>query len=378
MKIKKIETYVSTQQLEGKAFAYSQNWYNARTVLLLRMETDNGIVGWGESFGPAIVNKAIIDNIYAPLVIGMDPLNTQVIWDELYNKLRDHGQRGVTVEAISAIDIALWDIKGQAFDVPVYKLLGGSPRDKIMPYATGFYRAKDKEGISYLVKEAETYRNQGFKAMKVKVGFGIKEDAALIKAVRETVGDDVLLMMDANHAYNATNAIKLAKMVERYDIFWFEEPVPPEDLKGYQMVRANTTIPIAGGEASFSRYDFAELLSRECVDICQPDCGVIGGISEFNKIVTLATVYNTQVYPHIWGSGIALAVGMHCAFALPHFPLSLTPDTVLFEYDRTPNVFREELNKKKLVIEDGYIQRPVDCGLGLDIDEDLIRAYQVE
>ena len=378
MKITDIHAYVVSQQLDrGESFAYSQYWYNTRTVMLLKMETDEGVTGWGEAFGPAVVNKAIIDHVYKPIVMGRDPFDSEVIWEELYNRLRDHGQKGVTVEAISAIDIALWDIKGKALNLPVYKLLGGSPRARIMPYATGLYRRNHPDMTRELVKEAEGYAEQGFKAIKLKIGFGIEEDVRTLREIRKALGEKILLMADANHAYNANNAIKLSRKMEDYDIFWFEEPVPPEDIDGYIEIRANTSIPIAGGEAEFTRYGFSNLLQRRAVDIVQPDCCVTGGISEFRKIVTLAAINNIQCYPHIWGSAIALFTGVHCAFSLPHFPPSLYPGDVLLELDRTPNIFREELSRTKLDFKDGYVSLPEGAGLGIDVDEELIAEYEV-
>jgi len=379
LKIRDINTYILSQQLNrGESFAYSQNWYNTRTIMILEMKTEEGVVGWGECFGPAVVNKAIIDNLYKPLLIGRDPFDSEVIWDELYNKLRDHGQKGAVIEAISAIDIALWDIKGKVLNLPVYKLSGGAYRKRIMPYATGLYRRKCDDITRELVEEASRYVQQGFKAIKLKVGFGIHDDLMTLREIRREIGDKVLLMVDANHAYNANTALKLARRMEEYDIFWFEEPVPPEDIEGYIEVKNGTSIPIAGGEAEFTRYGFNNLLKRRAVNIVQPDCCVTGGISEFKKIATLASIYNIQCYPHIWGSSIALQAGIHCAFSLPDFPPSLTPFDVLLEYDRTPNIFREKLSKIEFKIKDGYVNLPDRPGLGLEIDEDLIKKYRVD
>ncbi len=378
MVIKNIAAIVLNQELEGgQAFAYSQSWYNSRTIMLLEIETDTEITGWGECFGPAIINKSIIDNIYKPVLIGRDPFDSEVIWEELYNKLRDHGQKGLSVEAISAVDIALWDIKGKALKMPVYKLLGGTPRTRIMPYATGLYRRKCDDILNELVGEATHYLEEGFKAIKIKVGFGVNDDAMIIKEIRKAIGSKTLLMIDANHAYNASSALRLANKIEDYDIFWFEEPVPPEDIDGYLQVKAGTKIPIAGGEAEFTRYGFNKLLGCRAVDIVQPDCCVTGGISEFRKIATLASINNIQCFPHIWGSAVALAAGIHCAFSLPHFPPSLTPEDVLLELDRTPNIFRDKLSKTDLPVKDGYLYLPVGAGLSIEVDEDIIEEFKI-
>jgi len=378
MKINKVETFVVSQDLEnGEKFAFSQAWYNKRTIMLIKITTDDGIEGWGEAFGPAFINKTIIDDYMADMILGQDPMDTEVIWEQLYNKFRDHCQKGNAIEAISAVDIALWDIKGKAYQLPVYKMLGGTSREKIKPYATGMYRNKIPTIVSELVREAEGYIEQGFEAIKIKIGFGVEDDISTVRQIRKALGDDVQLMVDANHAYNARTAIKLSRSIEEYDIAWFEEPVPPEDIDGYVEVKAKTNIPVSGGEAEFCRFGFNNLLKNRAVDIVQPDCCVTGGISEFKKIAVLASVNNIQCYPHVWGSAIALATGIHCAFSLQDFPHKLVPEDMMLEYDRTTNIFREELSKDPVTITDGFILPPEKPGLGLDVDEDLIKRYQI-
>ena len=376
MKIEKINLHIVCQKLGEKSFCYSQAWYNTRSMLLLEMITDDGIIGWGEAFGNPFVNRAIIEQIYAPLVLGKDPFDRRIIWETLYNVLRDHGQKGAVIEAISAVDLAIWDILGKFLKKPVYQLLGGSGRNEIIPYATGFYRTRDTKRKD-LVKEASEYCEQGWRGMKVKVGFGIEEDAQTVREIRREIGEERLLMVDANHAYNACDALRLARKIEDCNIAWLEEPVPPEDLEGYQEVKAGTAIPIAGGEAEFTRYGFARLMGSRGIDIVQPDCCVTGGLSEFSNIAMLATIHNIRCCPHIWGSAVAVQAGIQAAFSLPDYPNSLNPAPVLLEYDRTPNVFREELNEIPLNIYDGKLGLPEEPGLGVSVNRELIRRYQV-
>jgi len=379
MRIQKIDTYVVSQKLDnGEAFAYSQGWYNTRTIMLIKIMTDEGIIGWGEAFGPALVNKVIIDAYYKPMLIGQDPMDTEVIWELLYNKFRDHCQKGNAIEALSAVDIALWDIKGKALGMPIYKLMGGTPRKYIIPYATGMYRRKLPTQINDMIQEAQDYLEQGFNAIKIKIGFGYEDDVRTVHAIRKAVGKDVKLMVDANHAYNASTAILLSRKIEECDIAWFEEPVPPEDIHGYIDVKAKTNIPISGGESEFCRYGFNVLLGQRAVDIVQPDCCVTGGISEFKKIAILASIHNIQCYPHIWGSAIALYAGIHCAFSLQDFPFSLVPNEMYLEYDQTPNVFRERLAMESLKITNGIVYPPEKPGLGIDINETLIKKFEIK
>ena len=378
MKIIKAETFVLSQKLDnGQAFAYSQAWYNTRTILLLKLTTDDGIAGWGEAFGPAFVNKTLLDTYFSPLLINMDPLDINVIWECLYNKFRDHCTKGFAQEAISAVDIALWDIKGKALNLPIYKLLGGAFRKNVVPYATGLYRTTIPAAAGELGKEAQGYVDKGFLAMKMKIGFGIEQDIAAVREVRIAVGDKMTLMVDANHAYNASAAIQLGRKLEEYNIAWFEEPVPPEDIDGYVEVKSRINIPVSGGEAEFTRYGFSELLERRAVDIVQPDCCVTGGISEVMRVAVLSAAHNIQCIPHIWGSAIALYAGLHVAFSLPDYPASLTPSPMYLEYDRTPNIFREKLAFAPLKVENGFVSPPAAPGLGIEIDENLIKQYSI-
>ncbi|MGL1894469.1 MAG: mandelate racemase/muconate lactonizing enzyme family protein [Spirochaetaceae bacterium] len=379
MKIESVETIIVKQNLgEGVSFAYSQAWYNTRTIMILKITTDTGIVGWGESFGPAYVNKALIDNYFTPYIMGRDPLDIEVIWEGLYNMFRDHSPKGNAIEAMSAIDIALWDIKGKFLNLPIYKLLGGTPRKHLLPYATGLYPTQLPSNHKVLVQEALRYKNDGFKAIKIKIGFGIEDDINLVKKIRAAVGNDLMLMVDANHAYNANTALKVCRGIEECNITWFEEPVPPEDIDGYIELKSKTTIPLSGGEAEFTRYGFNNLLNRRAVDIVQPDCAVTGGISEFRKIAMLAHVNNIQCYPHVWGSVIGLFTAIHCAFSLPDYPHKLVQEDMLLEYDRTTNIFRDKLAKQPLELVDGYILPPTKPGLGIEIDEELLEKYRVD
>jgi len=378
MKIIKVETFVVNQDLKnGEKFAFSQAWYNSRTIMILKITTDEGIVGWGEALGLAFIDKTIIDDYMAGMIIGKDPMDTEVIWEQLYNQFRDNCRKGSIIGAISAIDIALWDIKGKAFNLPIYKLMGGTPRERIKPYATGLYRKELPTAVNDLIKEAESYVEQGFNAIKIKIGFGVDDDIKTVREIRRALGGSIQLMVDVNHAYNASTAIKLSKNIEEYDITWLEEPVPPEDIEGYIEVKSKTNIPVSGGEGEFCRYGFNDLLRKRAVDIVQPDCCRAGGISEFKKIAVLASIYNIQCYPHVWGGAIALAAGINCAFFLQDFPYKLLQEDMLLECDRTTNIFREKLSINSVEIKGGYILPSDKPGLGIEIDEDLIKRYRV-
>jgi D-galactarolactone cycloisomerase len=379
MQITGVETYILQGLLEDKAFGWSQRVTDRRQTALCMVSTDEGIQGLGEAFyygGPAKIVANLISDGYAPLLIGKDPFDNGVIWDFLYNWTRDQGMKGLPISALSAIDIALWDIKGKALGLPVYKLLGGPYRNKAHAYATGLYEPQNVPSIEdALVEEALGYKKDGFFAMKLKVGYGIEKDMRYVKAVREAIGNDIVLMVDANHAYNAAEAIRLARKMEKYDIYWFEEPVPPEDIDGYIEVKQKSNILIAGGEDEFTRYGFRELITRRAVDILQPDLCAAGGFTEMMKITAMASAWNVPVIPHVWGTNVGLAASLQFFAALPHFPERRYPAEPFFEYDCSPHPLRDGVTQERFEMKDGYLDIPQRPGLGIALDMDFVKRH---
>src|ERR1700722_18507191 len=318
MQIRNVHVHVLETALT-EPFAYSQAWYERRGAMLVEIVGEDGLSGWGEAFGPPRLTAAVAE-YYRPLLIGADALATETIWQMLYNRLRDHGQKGIAIEALSAIDIALWGLKGRHFGVPGQRALGGPLRKRVQAYATGFYRKREGDPMQYLLQEAHDRVAAGFRAIKLKLGFGIDDDVRLCQAVREAVGPEIDIMVDANHAYDAIAAIRLGRRIEALDIRWFEEPVPPEDLGGYREVKAALSIPIAGGEAEFTRWGFRQILVERAIDILQPDICAAGGISECRKIADMASAFGVRVNPHVWGTGVALAASLQLLAVLPHNP----------------------------------------------------------
>jgi D-galactarolactone cycloisomerase len=380
MKIRDIKIYVLEAKLD-QPFAYSQAWYETRGACLVEIVGDDGNSGWGEAFGPARLTAPIIE-YYKPLLIGEDALATERHWQTLYNRLRDHGQKGLAIEALSAVDIALWDLKARHFGVSVGTLLGGPLRDKVEAYATGFYRkrpdgARNHDPIAYLVAEAQERVTQGFTGIKLKLGFGMADDIRLCHAVRRAVGDRLSIMIDANHAYDATGAIALGRRIEELDIAWFEEPVPPEDLAGYRQVKSALKIPIAGGEAEFTRWGFRRLIADRCVDILQPDIAAAGGISETKKIADMANAFGVRVNPHVWGTAVALAASLQLIASLPHNPPGLHPIEPLLEFDQSEHPIRFAVSQEPIVQRDGWVAIPDGPGLGIEIDRSALTRFKV-
>ena len=293
--------------------------FDRRQHCLVEIICDDGTVGWGECLGPAGPNAAVVE-AYAEALVGRDPLETERIWIDLYNLLRDQGQRGLTVTALSGIDIALWDIKGKHFGASVSTLLGGRFRESVTAYATGGFRKPGLDRVADMADETGAYVKQGFHAVKIKIGFGVEDDLRVIAAVREAIGPQTRLMIDANHGYDALEAVELGKRAERFDIDWFEEPVVPEQIGAYCAVRAGQPIPVAGGETWHGRYGMREPLMRRAVDILQPDICGTGGFSEMRRVADMAAMAGVRLVPHVWGTGVALAASLQFMAALPPNP----------------------------------------------------------
>jgi len=376
MKIINVEAFLLSDKLE-EAFYFSQWSYKERRICVVKITTDEGTVGWGEGYGPADVLEAGI-KLLKPLLLGENPLNNEVLWFNMYRKTLDFARRGILVASISALDVALWDIKGKALNLPVCTLLGGCYRDRVVPYATGLYFSDCDDLPARLAKEAKDYVRQGFHAVKMKVGLSLKKDVANVAAVRAAIGGDIKLMVDSNHAYSLREATELARKIEQYDIGWFEEPVSPEFYDQYKTLRDKTVIPISGGECEYLRYGHHQLLKSKSVDILQVDICSAGGLTEAKRIAALASTYGVEIIPHTWGTGIAFHTALHYIANLEPVPGRLYNPDFYIEYDRTSNGIRERLTIPSIEMKDGYIDVPTAPGLGIEIDEDALDFYAVK
>lgn len=377
----KITNVIAHQLLVNvdEPFTSSRGWYyKTKGALVVEIQTDAGITGWGDCYGPAAVNRAIVETLLKPAVIGRDPFDVEVLWEELYNKVKDYGLTGMTISAISGIDIALWDIIGKAVAKPIHKLIGGAFRTSLQAYATGLYFKNMDRLNEEAVAEARGYVEQGFKAIKMKIGLGsISKDIDRVAAVRDAIGKDILLMVDANHCYNVPQAINIGRELEKLDVHWFEEPVSPEDLDGYVEVSRRLDMAVAGGENEFTKFSFHRILEKRAMDIVQPDVCAAGGITECKKIAALAQASAIQCVPHAWGTAIGLAATMHFLASLPYTPPCLVPTPPMLEYEQTFNPFRDELSTTDLTHQGGIVQVPTGPGLGIDINREVLERYKV-
>ena len=376
--IKKVTCHVVAAPVE-RPFTSSRGWlYKTRGSCIVEIETADGITGWGECYGPSAVAKAYIETQFAPRIIGRDAFDVEVIWEDLYNRIKDYGPRGMVTSAMSGIDIALWDIIGKACKQPIHKLIGGAHRTEVTSYATGLYFIDMDRLIEEAVEEARDYVEQGFVAVKMKIGLGDpKLDIRRVAAVREAIGDKTRLMVDANHCFTVPQAIRIGRELEKLDVEWFEEPISPEDIDGYVEVTRALDMAVAGGENEMTRWGFRDLVVRKAMDIIQPDVCAAGGISECRKIATLASAHGVECVPHAWGSAIGLAATLHFLAALPDQPPSYRPMPPLREFEQCENPFRDHLSVEPIVQHRGKVQVPTKPGLGIEIDRSILDRYRV-
>jgi len=378
MKITDVICHVLQSKVE-QPFTSARGWlYTTRASCIVEISTDAGITGWGECYGPAAVNRTIIETQYRNRVIGHDPFDVEVIWEDLYNRIKDYGLTGMTIAALSGIDIALWDIMGRAVGRPVHKLIGGAHRTELTAYATGLYFIDMDRLVEEAVEEARKYVEQGFQAIKMKIGLGDpKLDLRRVAAVREAIGPDVKLAVDANHCFTVPQAIRLGRAMEELDLLWFEEPISPEDHDGYVEVARALDMAVAGGENDFTRWGFRDVIARKAMDIVQPDVCAAGGISECRKIAALASAHGVECVPHAWGSAIGLAATVQFLAALPDTPPALRPMPPMLEFEQTPNPLRDLLAREPIEQRRGIVRVPEGPGLGIEIDREILHRYKV-
>ena len=332
---------------------------------VIRIDTDEGISGVGlcggveqaEEIGRSILNHL---RMY---VVGQDPFDTEKIWEEMWQpKLL--GRRGVTTRVISGIDIALWDIKGKVCGLPVYKMLGGFTNSVPVYIAGGYY--EEGKGLEELASEMEESVAMGTSAIKMKIGGApISDDVERVRVVREVIGPTVKLMVDANCAYRYYEAIDIARKIERHDIYWFEEPINPDDYRGYQLVAQATSIPLATGENEYTRYGFRDLIENRCAAIMQPDALVMGGITEFMKVAALAQAHDLPVAPHGKQD-----IHVHLVAAIPN---GLTVEY----YRGSTDPMWDKMFKQPLMLDGGVLHPPDRPGFGIELNEEALAPHRM-
>jgi len=377
MEIETVETVPLRRELDDR-FANAQKWIDSREYCLVRIETADGTVGWGECWGPVAGNREIIDEYVTPWLTGQRVDSVERIHDDLVFKLRSSYHSYVPASVVSGIDIALWDAYGKSTGRSVSRLLGGRRRDEVRAYATGhFFRDVEDFGRlqSVIAEEARGHVDAGFTALKQKVGlsrhfpWGPEEDIELVRTVREAVGDGIDLMVDANHAYDLATAKRVANGLEGLDVRFFEEPVRPE-VAYYADLSDDVDVPIAGGESWAFQHEFNRVLSENAAEYVQPDVTSAGGITSTDRVATLAHSENVQCVPHVFGSAVALAASLQVIATISGEPM--------LEFDRTPNPIREDLAETPITNDGDVVSIRDEPGLGIEIDESVLESFSAE
>lgn len=345
-------------------------------AVLVRIGTDEGLRGVGSAGVGNGAAAYILEHHLKPIVVGQSPFDVELLWEKMYRSTLNYGRRGVALEAISAVDIALWDIMGKATGQPVYNLLGGRTRERIRVYASRLYAHED---LDVLASQVEGFIKQGFTALKQRFGYGpqdglqgMRKNLELVKTVREVAGPDVDLMADAYMGWDVPYAVRMIRMLEDagLELKWVEEPVIPDDIDGYAKIRRAVRTPISGGEHEFTRYGYRELIEKEAVDILQPDVNRVGGITEARKIWAMASARNIAVIPHAGQLHNYHLVMAHLNspmaeyFPPPEDGGELDDDTLFWE------LFKGEPRATE-----GWISLSEEPGLGLELNEERIRQW---
>ncbi|MEC3920262.1 mandelate racemase/muconate lactonizing enzyme family protein [Nocardia sp. CDC160] len=336
---------------------------------LVFVHADDGTIGVGEAYGlPAPeVTATVIDRIIAPLLLGTDAMSSVSAWETMYQAQAALGHnRGFYMEALSGVDLALWDLRGKALGMPVYRLLGGPIRRSVECYASPV-PLLDEPAES--ARRAVEFAAQGFRAIKLKLGRGVGIDLAHVAAVVEAVGEGVEVLVDANCSYHLDAATRLGRGLAELGVSWLEEPLTVDDLDSLAELRHRTGLTIVNGETHFTRYDVRDSLTWGAIDVVMPNLTRCGGLTEALRIAALAGTFHVDVSPH----GVGSAVAMHAAL---HY-LASVPNARRYEYNQLPNALRHQLVQQAPLYESGRLSVPDGPGLGFELDPEVVDRYTV-
>jgi D-galactarolactone cycloisomerase len=368
--ITKVETFAVQHKLPnaiGPSVAYS----NVRDSLLVKISTDSGLVGWGETADVGGTH-GIIEEHLKPLLLGKNPLEHRKLWRTMWGPNFGDGR------AVAGCDLALHDLRGKALGLSVAELYGGRQRDKVMGYAAAMNYTEGVRPEDQHPPEAAALAKRGFRAMKIRTGrYGHKRDLAVMQKIRDAVGPDVRLLTDGNGAFTLPQAVKFGKELEKLDFYCFEEPLPQApNYVGYDVLTQSLDIGVAGGEVLDSRATAREHIVRRAFDIIQPDVSLCGGIAEVLFIAEMAHLFGIQALPHCWAGAITIAATLQVNSLLPpHYQGFDGGDEPMLEFDVYENPFRDEIVTKKFELKNGYFDVPTGPGLGIEINEDVVRKY---
>jgi D-galactarolactone cycloisomerase len=373
LKITAVKTFLLEHKLKRPfGVSVSVPLDKTRTALLVKIETDAGLVGWGET-APINGARATIDESLAPLLVGQNPLEYRRLWREMW------GANFGNALAVGALEMALDDVRGKALGLPVAELFGGRLRDRVPAYASAMNYLEGIEPEDHYSKEAAALVKQGFKFLKMRLGrYPVAREAKVAAAVRKAVGPDIKLMVDGNAAYTFASAIQMGHELHALGFEAFEEPLPQSpNYAGYEDLREKLPLSLAAGEAVDSRGNAKSLIDRRAMDIIQPDVSLCGGIGEVLFIAELAALAGIRCIPHCWGGAILIAATTHLLSLIPDPHWGFPTDTPPLELDQSENPWRTEIVAEPVKFQDGFVDVPTKPGLGIEVLEDVVKKYAV-
>jgi D-galactarolactone cycloisomerase len=375
-KITAIELIPLVAPLSGRPYGMARGLINARQANILRVQTEDGTEGLGEAWGPGAGVRASLD-ILRPYVVGRELYDFEHVMSLVLSKHYHFGIQNQFISCLSGLDIAMLDAMGKRHDVPVAKLLGGIATSRPAVYASGGYLTEQPD-VDF-PQQLDWLRAAGARAAKIKIGLGPRSDAARVLTARRALGDDVLLMVDANGNYTVDEALDSMRRISEYDIHWYEEPLPPQDVAGYAELRRHALMPIAASEALYTLSDFKRLLDMAGVDVVQPDISLCGGLHAARDIALLARLYNVRLSPHVWGGAVGLAAACHFVASLPAYPhQGNAPYPVFIEYDVGENPLRDGILTEPIVLSQGSLVVPDKPGLGVTLNQSALAQYRAD
>lgn len=369
LKITKVETFTLKHKLP-KAIGPSTVLYGFRDALLVKLTSDSGLVGWGETADVG-GTRGVIEDHLKKILLGANALDHRPLWRRLWGANFGDGR------AVGAVDIALQDLRGKALGLSIADMHGGRHVDRVLAYAAAMNYTEGVRPEDQHPAEAAELVKRGFRALKLRTGrFGSPRDIAVLEKVREAVGPDIRLMTDGNGAFTVPQAVKFAKQLEQLDFYYFEEPLPQGlNYAGYDELTKSCDIAIAGGEVLDSRSSARDHLVNRSFDIIQPDVALCGGIDEVLFIAEMARLFSVQCIPHCWAGAIAIAATLHVLSVLPPYNWGYSADAPMLEHDTYENPFRDEILVKPLEFRDGQVTVPTGPGLGIEINEEVVKKY---
>ena len=358
-----------------KAYGMARRLVASRGATLVEVETEDGVVGIGEAWGPAKAAAGYLELIRGEFV-GCELYGYGHAWSRITSGMYHLGLQNQMTGVASGINIAIYDAIGKIHGVAVCKLLGGRGKDLVPVYASGGYLTNDPD--NQLEAQLERIADKGFPGAKFKIGISPKSDEQRVALARRILGDDILLLVDVNGNYTVDLALESMRRTAPYGIHYYEEPLPPQDVEGYKALARRAPVAIAAGEALYTVFDFNRLISARAVDVVQPDLTLCGGLDQAKAIAVLCQLHNVGISPHVWGSPVGLAAALHFMAALPDYPhTDHVPYPRMVEYDVGENPLRDHLLARPLRPVAGQIQVPDGPGLGIELDPEAVQRFKV-